>query len=190
MVLVIDARGMTRGIAPLILGYQAFDPNIRIAGVILNQLGGSRHEAKLRAVIQHYTGVPVLGAVQHDERMTIIERHLGLVPSNEAKSARNIERSMNKRSLTPFLTSVLWVQQAIITAMVASRMNPNEFEKNIAAVRSTMKLAAQSDLTSDQDKKESAKEFDQVLDLYIQMFRTGDVSADGDQLQARPNELN
>jgi len=88
VVLVIDARGMTRGIAPLILGYQAFDPNIRIAGVILNQLGGSRHEAKLRAVIQHYTGVPVLGAVQHDERMAIAERHLGLVPSNEAQGAR------------------------------------------------------------------------------------------------------
>jgi cobyrinic acid a,c-diamide synthase len=56
--------------------------------VILNQLGGSRHEAKLRAVIAHYTGVPVLGAVQHDERMTILERHLGLVPSNEIESAR------------------------------------------------------------------------------------------------------
>ncbi|MEX2241496.1 MAG: cobyrinate a,c-diamide synthase [Burkholderiales bacterium] len=89
VVLVIDARGMTRGIAPLILGYQAFDRNIRIAGVILNQLGGSRHEAKLRAVIQHYTGVPVLGAVQHDERMAIVERHLGLVPSNEAEGARS-----------------------------------------------------------------------------------------------------
>jgi cobyrinic acid a,c-diamide synthase len=88
VVLVIDARGMTRGIAPLILGYQAFDRNIRIAGVILNQLGGARHEAKLRAVIAHYTGVPVLGAVQHDERMAIPERHLGLVPSNEAEAAR------------------------------------------------------------------------------------------------------
>ena len=88
VVLVIDARGMTRGIAPLILGYQAFDRDIRIAGVILNQLGGSRHEAKLRAVIAHYTGVPVIGAVQHDERMTIVERHLGLVPSNEAPAAR------------------------------------------------------------------------------------------------------
>ncbi|MDX1376611.1 MAG: cobyrinate a,c-diamide synthase [Burkholderiales bacterium] len=88
VVLVIDARGMTRGIAPLILGYQAFDPSIRIAGVILNQLGGSRHEAKLRAVIAHYTGVPVIGAVQHDEHMTIVERHLGLVPSNEAPAAR------------------------------------------------------------------------------------------------------
>ena len=88
VVLVIDARGMTRGIAPLILGYQAFDRGIRIAGVILNQLGGARHEAKLRAVIGHYTGVPVLGAVQHDERMTIVERHLGLIPSNEAQAAR------------------------------------------------------------------------------------------------------
>ncbi|MDH3318178.1 MAG: cobyrinate a,c-diamide synthase [Betaproteobacteria bacterium] len=88
VVLVIDARGMTRGIAPLILGFQAFDPNIRIAGVILNQLGGTRHEAKLRAVIAHYTGVPVLGAVQYDERLTIVERHLGLVPSNEAEAAR------------------------------------------------------------------------------------------------------
>lgn len=88
VVLVIDARGMTRGVAPLILGYQAFDPAIRIGGVILNQLGGARHERKLRAVIEHYTNVPVIGAVHHDDRLAIVERHLGLVPSNEASGAR------------------------------------------------------------------------------------------------------
>lgn len=87
VVLVIDARGMTRGIAPLILGYQAFDSEIRIAGVILNNLGGNRHEAKLRAVIEHYTDIPVLGAVHHDPRLQITERHLGLMPSNEARQA-------------------------------------------------------------------------------------------------------
>ena len=87
VVLVIDARGMTRGIAPLILGYQAFDREINIAGVILNNLGGARHEAKLRAVIEHYTEVPVIGAIQHDERLAIVERHLGLMPSNEAGEA-------------------------------------------------------------------------------------------------------
>ncbi len=85
--LVIDARGMTRGIAPLILGYQAFDRDIDIAGVILNNLGGSRHEAKLREVIEHYTDVPVIGAIHHDERLGIIERHLGLMPSNESHVA-------------------------------------------------------------------------------------------------------
>ncbi|MHB8534078.1 MAG: cobyrinate a,c-diamide synthase [Sulfuricaulis sp.] len=88
VVLVIDARGMTRGIAPLILGYQAFDRQIKIAGVILNQLGGSRHESKLRAVIEHYTDVPVLGAVHHDDSLSIVERHLGLMPSNEATGAK------------------------------------------------------------------------------------------------------
>jgi cobyrinic acid a,c-diamide synthase len=83
VVLVIDARGMTRGIAPLILGFQAFDRSIRIAGVILNRLGGSRHEAKLRAVIEHYTDARVLGAVHEAEALRIVERHLGLVPSGE-----------------------------------------------------------------------------------------------------------
>ncbi|HRP95849.1 MAG TPA: cobyrinate a,c-diamide synthase [Rhodocyclaceae bacterium] len=87
VVLVVDARGMTRGIAPLLLGYQAFDRSIRIAGVILNNLGGSRHEAKLRAVIEHYTDMTVVGAVHADERLAIVERHLGLMPSNEAGAA-------------------------------------------------------------------------------------------------------
>ncbi|MEJ2643631.1 MAG: hydrogenobyrinic acid a,c-diamide synthase (glutamine-hydrolyzing) [Gammaproteobacteria bacterium] len=87
VVLVLDARGMTRGIAPLILGYQAFDPDVRIAGVILNQLGGRRHESKLRAVIEHYTDVPVVGAVHRDPELQIVERHLGLIPENEAEAA-------------------------------------------------------------------------------------------------------
>ena len=87
VILVLDARGMTRGIAPLILGYQGFDPAVKIAGVILNQLGGSRHEAKLRAVIEHYTDVPVIGGVHRNPALVIDERHLGLIPSNEASSA-------------------------------------------------------------------------------------------------------
>ena len=87
VVLVLDARGMTRGIAPLVLGYQAFDRNIDIAGVILNKVGGSRHESKLRAILEHYTDVPVLGAVHADTGLEIDERHLGLVPSNESSRA-------------------------------------------------------------------------------------------------------
>ena len=87
VILVLDARGMTRGIAPLILGYQAFDNDINIAGVILNQLGGSRHEQKLHAVIEHYTDVKVIGSVYKNPALSIDERHLGLMPSNEDDSA-------------------------------------------------------------------------------------------------------
>ncbi len=83
VILVLNSRGMTRGIAPLILGYQAFDKDVSIRGVILNRLGGSRHESKLRNVIEHYTDVQVVGAIHNDNRFNIDERHLGLVPGHE-----------------------------------------------------------------------------------------------------------
>lgn len=97
VVLVLDARGMTRGIAPLILGYQAFDSRICIAGVILNQLGGSRHEAKLRAVIEHYTDVEVLGAIAHDPKLALVERHLGLMPNCESDDAAELVKTIGQR---------------------------------------------------------------------------------------------
>lgn len=97
VVLVIDVRGMTRGIAPLLLGYQNFCKDIHIAGVIFNQVGGRRHESKLRAVIEHYTDIPVIGAVGRNPVMAIAERHLGLVPSNEAPEVDNKIRTISKQ---------------------------------------------------------------------------------------------
>ncbi len=88
VVLVLDTQGMTRGIAPLIQGYQAFDPEVRIVGVILNKVGGPRHEGKLRAVIERYTDVKVLGAVPRAAEIGITERHLGLIPGNETPEAQ------------------------------------------------------------------------------------------------------
>ncbi len=87
VVLVIDTRGMTRGIAPLLRGYLDFDEKVSIVGVILNQVGGPRHEAKLRAAVERYTELPVLGALWRDPALKIGERHLGLVPSSEDPEA-------------------------------------------------------------------------------------------------------
>ena len=94
VVLVLDARGTSRGIAPLVLGYQAFEPRVRIAGVILNRVGGSRHEARLRDALERYTDVPVLGALGENPRLAMVERHLGLVPSNEAGEAQRVVETL------------------------------------------------------------------------------------------------
>lgn len=87
VVLVIDCEGMTRGIAPLLLGYRGFEPDTRIAGVILNKVGGQRHEGKLRRAVENYTDFPVFGAVQREPTLLLTERHLGLIPSNEDADA-------------------------------------------------------------------------------------------------------
>ncbi len=83
VVLVLDTRGTIRGVAPLLLGYQQFDPAVNIAGVILNFVGGERHAAKLRTVIERYTDIPILGMVQRSAELELVERYLGLMPSNE-----------------------------------------------------------------------------------------------------------
>ena len=92
VVLVIDTNGITRGVAPLVQGYQAFDQSVNIAGVILNKVAGARHESKLISAIEHYTDIPVLGAIRRSKELIIDERHLGLVPANEiAKSSAFIQ---------------------------------------------------------------------------------------------------
>ena len=88
VILVIDSRGVTRGVAPLLLGYQQFDAEINIAGVIYNLSSGGRHEEKLRAITKEYTDIPVLGVVKKNSLLEVDERHLGLKPSNEGKGAK------------------------------------------------------------------------------------------------------
>lgn len=84
VILVVNVLGMTRSVVPIILGYQHFDPSIRIAGVILNSVAGKRHEERLREVFARYIDIPLLGCIHRDPELAISERHLGLVPSNEA----------------------------------------------------------------------------------------------------------
>lgn len=88
VILVVDASGITRGVAPLIHGYQSFGPDIRIAGVVLNKVAGGRHERKLRDAIEYYTDIPVFGAIHRCNDMQIEERHIGLIPSSEDRMAR------------------------------------------------------------------------------------------------------
>ena len=83
VILAVDARGTMRGIAPLLIGYQVFDSDVNIAGVIANMTGGSRHESKLRAAVEHYTDIPFLGALGRDSSISLNEQHIGLIPGNE-----------------------------------------------------------------------------------------------------------
>ena len=80
---------------------------------------------------------------------------------------------MAENPLTPFLAALLSTQQGIITAFVASRFDASKFEENMAAVRATMRLGALM-----QGGPGAGKEFDDLFDLYLHMFRTGDPNAD------------
>jgi len=87
VILVVNTARMTRSIAAMIIGYQRFEPETNIAGVILNNVSGSRHERKLRTAVEQYCGIPVLGSIPRDHNLSIAERHLGIIPYREAQDS-------------------------------------------------------------------------------------------------------
>lgn len=82
VVLVIDCARLAHSVAPLVNGFAKHDPNVRVAGVILNHVGSPRHEAMLRASLQDSL-IPVLGAVYRQTGLEHPSRHLGLVQAEE-----------------------------------------------------------------------------------------------------------
>jgi cobyrinic acid a,c-diamide synthase len=83
LLLCIDGTKTTRTMAAVVAGCQQFDPRLNLAGVLINRIAGSRHEKILRDSIEHYCGIPVLGAVPKLGRQAFPERHMGLVPTAE-----------------------------------------------------------------------------------------------------------
>ncbi len=87
VVLIVDATKMTRTAAALVLGCRLLDPDLRLGGVILNRVAGSRHEHVLRNSIEQAAGVPVIGAVPKLSVENFPQRHLGLLPLYEHPGA-------------------------------------------------------------------------------------------------------
>jgi cobyrinic acid a,c-diamide synthase len=83
VVLVVSAQSITRSAAALVKGFQAFDRDVNIAGVILNNVKGGSHREKAQTAIEHYCDIPVIGAIPRIEEMQLAMRHLGLVPYRE-----------------------------------------------------------------------------------------------------------
>lgn len=88
VILVIPVTKVTRSVAAVVLGMKLLDSEVDIAGVILNKIGGERHENIIRRAIEDETGVPVLGAIPRIKGDILPGRHLGLVTPEEHSQAK------------------------------------------------------------------------------------------------------
>jgi cobyrinic acid a,c-diamide synthase len=89
VILSLDVTKTTRTLAAVVSGCLDFDRHVMIKGVILNRVAGDRHEKIVRDSIEHYCGIPVLGAVPKLKRQSFPERHMGLVPTYEHQWAQD-----------------------------------------------------------------------------------------------------
>lgn len=87
VILIINSRSLVKSAAALVLGFKALDPEINIAGVILNKVKNNAHYLKTKKSIEEITGVEVIGGIIRDDSISIEQRHLGLVPAVERENS-------------------------------------------------------------------------------------------------------
>ncbi|AEE90648.1 Cobyrinic acid A,C-diamide synthase [Tepidanaerobacter acetatoxydans Re1] len=93
VILVADAGGMSRSASAMVKGYKDFDPELNLAGVIFNRVGGDSHFELLKECVEKDTGLCVLGYLPKDEKLVIPERPMGLMPPEEMK---NLEAGLER----------------------------------------------------------------------------------------------
>ena len=86
VILVINAKAMAASSAAMVLGYQLIDPEVKIVGVIANQVKTESHFKLVKEAIESYCNIPVLGYFPPNESLSLPSRHLGLVPSSELEA--------------------------------------------------------------------------------------------------------
>jgi cobyrinic acid a,c-diamide synthase len=96
VVLVVNATKMTRTVAALVKGCQTLDADLKLAGVILNQIAGPRHRRVVTESIEQICDLPVLGSVPKlgDKSRLIPGRHLGLVTPAEYTGGSELEEQL------------------------------------------------------------------------------------------------
>jgi cobyrinic acid a,c-diamide synthase len=85
VVLVVDCAAASRSVGAVVHGFSTYDADVRVAGVILNNVASPRHEAEVRASLVRpgQESIPVLGVVPRLPEIVVPSRHLGLIPVAE-----------------------------------------------------------------------------------------------------------
>jgi cobyrinic acid a,c-diamide synthase len=84
VVLVIDARSAAESVAAVLKGFEVFDPQVRIGGVIFNRVGSARHKEMIQGAVEQSCQARILGFFPRDARFEIPDRHLGLHMGEES----------------------------------------------------------------------------------------------------------
>ncbi len=86
IILVVNGASIARSLAALVHGYNTFQPETKLAGVIINQVSGAAHYDLLRSFVEKETQVPCFGYLQKNPQLALESRHLGLIPSVEVEN--------------------------------------------------------------------------------------------------------
>lgn len=96
VILIVNAKSMSRSIAALLKGYCDLDPEVQVKGCILNRVSSQRHLEILQGAIHKYNPIEVVGSIAADAIVPWPERHLGLVPMSEQAETEHVFQELGR----------------------------------------------------------------------------------------------
>ncbi|NEP86548.1 MAG: cobyrinate a,c-diamide synthase [Okeania sp. SIO2C2] len=128
VLLVLDCSRLSGSVAAIAHGLISFDPNINFAGLILNRVGSDRHLQLLQNSLK-FINLPILGVLRRHQNITIPDRHLGLLPTDEMPDLDNLINDLADLAKTCFdwekLLPLLKIQNEGSQHFLSSQVPPN-----------------------------------------------------------------
>lgn len=135
VLLVVNCSKTTRTVAALVLGCQAFDPRMRVAGVILNQIANPRHESVIRQSLELYTDVPVMGTMPRLRQDIFPMRHLGVTPHQEYAQATEAVERLAALAETHFDLDAIIMRMRDTLPLPGPKSSPGKAQVTIGVLR-------------------------------------------------------
>ncbi len=147
VVLVVNAKGKARSAAAIVKGFEEFDANLKIAGVIFSKTGSARHYDYLKKAVEQSCKTKCLGFMPRNEKIIMPERHLGLVTSQELDIQKDVLSLLSSmvedhidmdslvQSLNPYVFSTQSERQKTESDQSKSYKKTREFGPTIAVAK-------------------------------------------------------
>lgn len=138
VVLVVDASAMARSAAAVVRGFETFDRDLRIAGVLFNRIGGTRHADLLRESVEAYCAAKPIGFLPPSDKIAMPSRHLGLTMASEALTADCLSEMsawVEQHIDLDGLLALAREHSPALAMIVAPRIRPSTSNVRIAVAR-------------------------------------------------------
>ena len=145
VLLVLDVTGQSRSAAAIAHGFNSFDPDISLAGVVLNQVASDRHHDQVATAVER-SGIKVLGSIRRNSDMAMPERHLGLVQAGEYEALdKFIDRMADVMETQIDIDAVLACSKEITTSAAIRAAKKDTGETTVALPPPGQRIAIAKD---------------------------------------------
>lgn len=133
VILLVNAKSTAYSAAATIYGFTHFDPEVRVAGVVFNQVSGESHFSYLKTACDD-AGVRCFGYIKKTKDIELPSRHLGLTIDEKYRIDEYMERVAQLVEATVDVDAILALASSDSTLCASSERCDSHHEGDVSHI--------------------------------------------------------